>query len=199
MRVFTEREPRERISWHRVCLLLLLAAASLSARGQKVKVGYDKSADFSKYKTYAWTEPAMPPTRPLLWRFVVNSIDVELEAKGLQHVDKDGQLILIPEGGIDFGIVVSSGTPITGSYSGPVPSINATMWTGTGGQGELAPAVGDATLRLQFVDRSTNQIVWSGAVNQKLDPDEKAKSLELASKAVSKLLKKFPSNRSPAK
>jgi hypothetical protein len=176
-----------------IALVVIVFLAPLSA--QKVKVGYDKSADFSKFKTYTRLEPGMPPTRPVLYSFVVNSIDSELVAKGLQRVAKDGDLILELAGGVDYGISVAPGAPLTSSYSGPVPSINSTMWTGAGGQGELMPAVPDASLQLQFVDRSANQIVWSGVVTQKLDPDDKAKSLELAQKSVIKLLKQFPPSK----
>jgi hypothetical protein len=174
-----------------IVLSVMLLAASLSA--QKVKVGYDKSIDFSRFKTYSRLEPSMPPTRPVLYTFVVDSIDSELVAKGLQRIDKDGDLILELGGGVDYGMAVAPGAPLTSSYSGPVPAINSTMWTGAnGGQGELMPAVPDASLHLQFIDRTANKIIWSGTVTEKLDPDDKAKSLELANKAVTKLLKQFP-------
>jgi hypothetical protein len=171
-----------------------------SLAGQKVKVGYDKSADFSKFKTYTRLEPSMPPTRPVLYTFVVNSIDSELSAKGLHRVDRDGDLILELAGGIDYGIAVASGPPLTSSYGGAPPAINSTMWTGAnGGQGELMPAVPEAGLQLQFIDRSANQIVWSGTVTQALDQEDKGKSLDLASKAVTKLLKRFPPPNSHSK
>jgi len=54
------------------------------------------------------------------------------------------------------------------------------------------PAVPDATLLFEFVDRAANLIVWAGTVTQKLDIERKTKSLELANKAVAKLLKQFP-------
>ena len=52
-------------------LCLFLFAFSSTAFAQKVNVGYDKSVDFSRYKTYTWAEPAMPPTRPMLYSTVV--------------------------------------------------------------------------------------------------------------------------------
>jgi Domain of unknown function (DUF4136) len=170
---------------------VMLVGSSLYA--QKVKVGYDKSVDFSKFKTYTRLEPALPPSRPVLYNFVVSSIDSELSAKGLRRVDKNGDLVLELGGGVDYGIAVASGAPVTSSYSGPPPAINSTMWTGAnGGHGELMPAVPEAGLQLQFIDRTANEIVWSGTVTQALDPDDKTKSLELANKAVTKLLKTFP-------
>jgi hypothetical protein len=170
---------------------LLVAAFATSALPQKVKVGYDKSVDFSKYKTYTLAEPTMPPTRPVLYATVIRSIDAELSFKGFQRVDENGDLRLQVAGGVNFGIAVSGSAPLTPSYSGPPPAMNATMWTGAG-QGALLPPVPDASLELEFVDRSANQMVWSGTVTQALDMERKEKSLELANKAVSKLLKRFP-------
>jgi hypothetical protein len=169
----------------------LVALHSFSS-GQKVKVGYDRSVDFSKYKTYTWQEPAMPPMRPHLYATVIGSVDGELQSKGLSRIEQNGDLILIPAGGIGFAIVAPSGTPLSPTFTGPPPVINATIWTGAEGQGQLMPAVPDGTLVLEFVDRAANLVVWTGTVTQKLDIEKKSKSLELASKAVAKLLKQFP-------
>ena len=174
--------------WTCFCMVALTTVTF----AQKVEVGYDKSADFSKYKTYTWAEPAMPPTRPILYETVMSAIDGQLGSKGYSRVDKGGDLTLIPAGAIDFAIAVSPGTPISSTFNGPPPAINATMWTGAQGGGDLMPAVPDGTLVLEFVDRAANRVVWSGTVSQKLDIEKKAKSLELASKAVAKLLKQFP-------
>jgi hypothetical protein len=181
------------------CIVVSLAALSGLSSAQKVKVGYDKSADFSKYKTYTWEQPAMPPTRPRLYANVVNSVDGELASKGLSRVEKNGDLILIPSGGVGFAIVASGGTPLSPTFSGPPPAINATVWTGAEGQGELMPAVADGTLALEFVDRAANLVVWSGTVTQKLDIEDKGKSLELANKAIAKLLKNFPTKAPPSR
>jgi Domain of unknown function (DUF4136) len=176
----------------KLVIAICLATFCSVSLAQKVKVGYDKSVDFSKYKTYTFEEPAMPPTRPHLYATVIGSVDGELHAKGLSRIERNGDLILIPAGGIGFAIVASSGTPLSPTFSGPPPAIHATVWTGAEGQGALMPAVPEGTLLLEFVDRSANLVVWSGTVTQKLDIEKKGKSLELASKAVAKLLKQFP-------
>src|SRR5206468_11608866 len=118
---------------NRLCIALLVAALVIPAPAQKVKVGYDKSVDFSKYRTYTLAEPATPPACPMLYATVVTSIDAEMNSKGFQRVEKNGDLTLQLAGGVDFGISVSGGTPITSSNNGPPPAINATMWTGAGG------------------------------------------------------------------
>jgi hypothetical protein len=172
---------------------LFLSTLATNAFAQKVNVGYDKSVDFSRYKTYAWAEPAMPPTRPMLYSTVVGSVDEELKNRGLQRVDKDGDLILIPAGGIEFGISGAAGTPMLSTYGGQPASVDATMWTGSGGTANLTSSyVPKGTLQLQFVDRSTNKVVWNGTVSEKLDVENKKESLDRIYKAIAKLTKQYP-------
>lgn len=174
-------------------LLLLTLIALPNASAQKVKVGYDKSADFSKYHSYTWTNPETSPQRPLLYASMVGLIDQELKKKGLTRVESDGDLILIPAGGMEYGLNTGAGTPITLGYGGPPPSINATMWTGSAGPANLmAIAVPEGSLILSFVDRSVNKVVWNGTVTQKLDLHNHGKSVDLIQKSITKLLTGFP-------
>jgi Domain of unknown function (DUF4136) len=179
---------------NKYCLCLLVAAiASTHAFSQKVNVGYDKSADFSKYASYTWAEPSRPPTRPLLYASIVGSIDHELKAKGLARTDSAGDLILIPGGGIDFGMAGAAGTPIMSTYGGAPIAFDATMWSGAGGSGSLTSSyVTEGTLVLEFVDRKTNKAVWTGTVKQKVDVENKKKALDRIDKAIAKLMKQFP-------
>ncbi|MGH9508932.1 MAG: DUF4136 domain-containing protein [Terriglobales bacterium] len=51
---------------------------------QKVKLDYDKKADFSRYQTYAWIEGTQ--ARQTLWHLhIVGSIDQSLRARGLRQ------------------------------------------------------------------------------------------------------------------
>jgi hypothetical protein len=172
---------------------LIVVGLTTSGFAQKVKVGYDKSADFPKYKTYTWAKPETPPERPLLYERVVGRIDYELKSKGLERTEQNGDLTLVAAGGIDFGSSTFAGTPILSIYGGPPPSTSATMWTGAAGSAAMTgPLVPQGTLVLQFVDRGENKVIWSGTVTQTLDNDQKQKSLDLVDKAIIKLLKKFP-------
>jgi hypothetical protein len=177
----------------KVWFWLFLFALSSTAFAQKTKVGYDKSADFSRYKTYTWAEPAMPPTRPMLYSTVVASVDDNLKSKGLQRVDKNGDLTLNPAGGIEFGISSAAGTPILSTYGTQPAAADATMWTGAGGTANLTSSyVPQGTLQLQFVDRSSNKIVWNGVVSEKLDVENKKESLDKIYKGIAKLIKEYP-------
>ena len=176
--------------------LLIAVIPGTNGFAQKVSVGYDKSADFSKYASYSWTEPSLPPSRPLLYASIVGSIDHELKAKGLARTDSAGDLILIPAGGMEFGLTSVAGTPMMPSYGGAPPAIDATMWSGAGGAGQLsnltAPLVPEGTLVLNFVDRKANKVIWTGTVREKLDMAKKQESLDRVDRAIAKLLKQFP-------
>ena len=181
----------------KLCILLLGAVAigSTSSVAQKVKVGHDKATNFSRFKTYSWGEPAMPATRPTLFEAVVARVEIELQQKGFAKLLKDGDLTVTPSGGVDFGFAREAGTPFVPTYGGPPPSLNATMWTGASGPSNVGTYVPEGTLVLTFVERASNKVVWSGSVKQKLDMQEKTKSLALADKAVIKLMKQFPANK----
>ena len=177
------------------CWLLAFIVASLGASGcaQKVKVGYDKSTNFSKYKSYTWAKPQTPITRPLLYDTVVGTIDQELKSKGFEKVEENGDLTLIAAGGIEFGSNLPAGTPILPIYGGPPPDMNTTMWTGSSPSSVSAgPLVAQGTLVLEFVDRIDNKVMWNGNVSEKFDPEQKQKSLDLVERAIVKLLKGFP-------
>ena len=111
----------------RLCLTVLLVILAVGAFAQKVKTGHDKSVDFKRYTSYTWAEPGSPPTRPMLYATVVGSIDHQLQSKGLTKTQSNGDLILIPAGGMEFGLNTAAGTPILNTYSASPPAIDATM------------------------------------------------------------------------
>src|SRR6516164_4628551 len=82
-----------------VVLLVLLGAAF--AWAQKIKVGYDKSTDFSQFKTYSWIPHKGPETIPLLHAKIQLDIDYELGQKGLRKVDSDPDLLVTYRGGVN--------------------------------------------------------------------------------------------------
>ena len=100
-------------------LFLLLGA---SAWAQKVKTGYDKSADFSRYKTYAWIPRATPATNPVLASIIDHDIEYELNEKGLRKVDGNADLLVQSYGGsneVVGGYAAEPGYTGTGGYAMP--------------------------------------------------------------------------------
>ena len=158
---------------------------------QKVQVGYDKSADFSKYKSYTWEEPG-PQSRPFLYMTVSGSIRTELESKGLARMEKDGDLTLIAKGdlGYDFS---GAGSTADSCQNCQKPLADPMEWTGkTAPPGSSGAPLPQGTLELELVDRASNKVVWAGTVTQKFNPDKRQQALERVNKAIKKLLMEFP-------
>jgi hypothetical protein len=162
------------------------------ASAQKVKVGFDKSVDFSKYKTFTLREPATTPTKPILYASVMGTIKEDLQTKGLVSVEKDGDLTVIPDGGLGYDLA-SAPVADNSCPNCKAPAIDA-QWAGfmppPGGVGGKPQPKG--TLQLNIVDKATNKMVWAGTVTQKLDPEKKDKSLQQIYTAINKLLAEYP-------
>jgi len=177
-------------------LQILLAVVILSAPSgfaQKVKTGYDKSADFSKYKSYTWLEPPLTQNRPLLQVTVASSIRAELQAKGLASMDNGGDLTLFAQGSLDYNMEAASGSTADSCKNCQAPLLDPRDWAGTTApSGPGGTPIPKGTLQLEFVDRATNKVVWSGTVAQKLNPAKKQQALERAAAAIKALLMEFP-------
>ena len=172
----------------------MIAAAGLCltcAVAQKVKVGYDKTVDFSKYKSFSVQHPAHDPAMPMLYAHVVGSIEQELAGRGLSHTEKDGDLVLMMIGGADYGL--GSFEMNADCDNCKAPLLDPGDWPGsTAPPGVGGKPVPKGVVELNFVDRATNKAVWTGWVEQKLDAEKKSKSFDKADKAIQKLLKDFP-------
>jgi len=160
---------------------------------QKVKVGYDKTVDFSKYKSYTLREPVVTPNRPLLYASIVSSIKNDLGAKGITSLKKDGDLTLIATGGFDLGMESDSELLSDSCKDCQRPLVDPQDWTGKApAPGPSGMALPKGTLKLTFVDRANNKVVWTGTVTQKLDQTKPEQSLQKLDTAVNKLIADFP-------
>src|SRR5262245_19004770 len=71
--------------------LILLCA--VSANAQKVAVGFDRAADFSKFKTYSWTT-GVPAKSPQIHQMIVTAIEQKLNANGWTRVNDGGDVLV---------------------------------------------------------------------------------------------------------
>ena len=108
----------------------LILLTVVTAWAQKIETGYDKSADFNRYKTYSLVPRATPATNPVLAAIIDRDIEYELEQKGLRKVDSNPDLLVKSYGGAG---------DVEGGYAAQDPSYNATggapmpgstMWVG---------------------------------------------------------------------
>jgi Domain of unknown function (DUF4136) len=168
-------------------LFLLLGGA---AWAQKVKIGYDKSANFSQYKTYAWIPRATPATNPVLAAIIDHDIDYELNEKGLRKVDSNADLLVQSYGGageVVGGYAAEPGYTGTGGYIMP----GETMWGGSL-PATPVPQIMHGTITVDLVDARKKELVWRATAKGKMDYDKREKLLEQANKAVAEIFKKYP-------
>ena len=169
---------------------LFVALITLTAFGQKVETGFDKSADFSQYHTFSWPRAEDAPEMTMRRLLVMGEIEDRLKSKGLARVEEGGDLILSGSGGFG-GETGGAGmtAAVLPTYSTPTYT-TSTMWTGA------TPTTGatvlHGTLVLQMAERTTGKVVWQGAVTQKVDMDNKAKTIERIKGAIAKLIEKYP-------
>jgi hypothetical protein len=71
----------------------LIVLVTLVACGPKVIVDYDKTTDFTAYRTYAWGQ-GTPAKNPLMDRRIVSILEEQLAAKGYQKVERDPDMFV---------------------------------------------------------------------------------------------------------
>jgi len=171
----------------------LLFVFSCSMFGQDIRYNFDKSADFTKFKTYKWVEikGATPPD-DITDKQIKASIDAQLTTKGLSKVDGDSADLYI-------GYQVAMGTEKQfTSYDsgwGYGPGWYGRGWYGGGGgmtTGQTS-TIYTGQLAIDMYDSAQHTLVWRGVVSKTLDPkakpDKRQKNLD---KSTAKLMKKYP-------
>jgi hypothetical protein len=100
-------------------LLLSVVVMGVSAFAQKIKVEYDKSLDFSKFKTFA-IDPKDNASRTMLRLAIQAAVQDDLTKRGLTKVDANPDLYVQMYGSIDTDSAVNYMDPIYGSGIPPM-------------------------------------------------------------------------------
>lgn len=168
--------PRKR--WLACLSLMLLCACAPS-----VAVDYDKSADFSRYRTYGWGK-GTPAKNPALDRQIVESIDQNLTQKGFTKTDADPDLVVAYHAATHEEIDYDQSSYTTGSgpaYGSPESSSAAST--------PMRVKVG--TIVVDMYDAKKKRNVWHG-VGSDLVMDDPAKTSAEIQRGAVKMFEKFP-------
>ena len=156
-----------------------------SAWGQKVNVDFDKEANFSSFKTYAWAK-GTPATNPLMDQRITDGIDKQLAAKGLQKVEDSANPDLI----VLYHAAVGSETQLTTMNTGGYRW--GYRWGG--GMGTSTTTVDKipiGQLTVDIGDAKTKKLLWMGNASDTLS-DKPEKNEKKINNALEKMFKKFP-------
>lgn len=159
--------------------------------GQKLKVDYDKSIEFTKFKTFAWGE-LYPARLPMLRINIIGAINEQLKAKGLVEVEKDPDVIVTYSGDIVGESNQGVSAPAYPGYAGTPPAVDSTMWTGSAGGGGMAVTYPKGTLIVELMDPHAGKIAWRAAGQVKLDIEKKGKSVDRVNDMIAKMFVQYP-------
>jgi len=161
------------------------------ALAQDVHFDYDRSANFSAYKTYQWVDyRQVDVSDQLLDRDIKRAVDEQLASKGLRRVDSGGDLLV----GYQAGISQEKAFNATGSGWGGGPWGDGPF--GEWGMGSIngsTSTIDIGQLTIGLFDPSMKQLVWRASASKTLnlskDSDKNYRNLE---KAMTKLFKNYP-------
>jgi hypothetical protein len=154
--------------------------ASSIAVGQQVSVNYNRSQDFSQYKTYAWgSNNANQIQNSILAQQAQSDINGALQGKGLQMVQESQNPDLI--------VTSNDGLKQQTSY---------TAWgMGRGfggGMGTISPEQSTiGTLVVDLYDAKKKNLVWRGIAQDTLSTNG-GKNAKTVQKAIQKMFKQYP-------
>lgn len=180
-------------------MLFVAALVALPTMAQQVYVDYDKSVDFSQYKTFAWKAPSeasLAEESPLMHERVENAIETSLKSGGLTENTQSPDLWVTYHTSSKEEVQFS--TSHMGYDYGPGWGWDP-YWDGYGGIGTgmgssttTAHTYERGTLIIDIWDAKTNKAIFRGAAEAvvKSKPEKEAKQIE---KAIEKIGKKFDS------
>lgn len=165
-----------------VFFVTLMSVATV--RAQDVAVDYDRSVDFSRFKTYSWAS-GVQAKNPLIDRQIRTSTEEQLTAKGLRRVEEGGDLSIIYIAAVDRDLQVSTARWVTtGNWMNQTVSgisVRSQMWD-----------VEVGMLLVCFSDASGKNLLWRGVAKTMLDKrSSKQNVMEAMSEDARKVEKKI--------
>jgi hypothetical protein len=153
------------------------------AFGQKVRIDYDHTAHFTKYKTYSWLKEPDTPKDPLMKQRIIDAVNMQLMAKGLMLVDSNGDLALAVH------VATKEKQTLNTFYDGMGPW----GWGMGGVATTTVETYTEGTIVADLFDAQTKKVVWRGVATKEVS-DKPDKVSEQVEKAIEKMFKKFPPN-----
>ncbi len=162
-------------------LFVMILAASCNS----VQTSYDidKTANFAKYKTYAYTEDAMKlGVSDLDRQRIISSVDTEMAARGMTKTQDNSDAL------VDLIIKAQQKVEATATNTGGM--YGRYGWGGGyGGTTQISyDQYIEGTLFINVIDKSSEKIVWQGRGTKTLDetasPSKKETNIKYAVKSI---------------
>ena len=163
--------------------LMLLLAGKVSA--QQVKTDYDRSANFSQYKTYSWehvkTKDALDVDR------IKSAVNATLAAKGWTQVDSGGDVSIV-------AVEMTRDQQTLNTFYNGFGGGWGWRRFGGGGFGNATTTTETykvGTVVVDLFDTKTKELIWRGTSSDTLS-NNSDKNIKNLNKGVEKMFKQFP-------
>lgn len=157
-----------------------LSLALVSCSSVTVAVDYDKEADFSMYKTYAFYKPGIDAVEisDLDKRRILKAIDKELSEKGMLKTDNPHIVInIFTEEQENVNVYQDNfGWGMGWGWGMPMTNVSRNV---------------EGTLFIDFIDVNKNRLVWQG-IGTGILSLEMEKKEERINEIVRKILQRYP-------
>ena len=162
----------------------IVAVMGTVALAQNVSFDFDKSADFSRFRTYAWVKGTILSDELNHVR-IVSAVNGQLAMRGFSQVAPGAK----PDVLVAYHATFDRDLQITGFSTG----WGGYRFGGNRSGTARAEEILTGTLALDMVDAHSNTIVWraiaSKDVDVKANPEKREKNIN---RAVEKLFKTYP-------
>jgi hypothetical protein len=177
-----------------LCIVPILLLMAGMAAAQDVRFNYDKTTDFTKYKTYKWVEIGSSDKDPLIEPQIRAAIEAEITKKGLTKTESDTANLYI---GYQAAITTEKQINSYSTDYGYGPGWGGRYYRGGYGGSTMSSSTTSTlyvgTLQIDLYDPSVKKTVFrtigTKTIDPKAKPDKQAKNL---AKAVAKMLKDYP-------
>ena len=160
----------------RIVLGLAFVLVALPGFAQRVNVDFDKTTDFSRYVTYAWTE-GTPVPNPLGDQRIVSAIEYHLAMVGFEKVEADPDMYVSYHASSEEDIEITDW-----GHAGP-------RWGWSRDIDVRKVLVG--IIVVDMIDAADDKLFWRAVASDTVSakPQKNEKKINRAAK---KMFKKFP-------
>jgi hypothetical protein len=168
--------------------LTMLLLVAVTAFGHKVKVDYDHSKNFSKYRTFVWVQEP-DPKNPLMKPRIINAINSQLRLRGLEPDDSRADLEIKATSTTEevqyLNTYYSGGGGCGWGWGG--------CWDGWGGGWSTTTVETreQATLVVELLDAKTHEPIWQGVTTHFVS-HKPEKAAEKMQKEIRKMFEEYP-------
>ena len=169
-----------------IAVFVWILFATTFAFAHKVRVDYDHSVNFSKYKTFMWAEK--PQTEnPLMDDRIVSAVNAQLSAKGLEPVTTNADLSVRTTSSIRENHVVSTFYDGWG-WGGPGWGWG---WGGPGWATTYVDTYFEGTIAVDLFDTASEKAIWRGVSTGSIS-DKADKASRKNSKLIAEMFESYP-------